>query len=500
MDRYELVAEIASGGMATVFLARLANQDSEQTLVALKRLHPHLAREPSFVAMFLDEARLATRIHHPNVVPILEVGGTDGDFYLVMEYVEGDTLAHLMAREAAAGKRVPVPIVTRILCDALLGLHAAHELRDEQGRPTGLVHSDVSPQNILTGRDGSARITDFGVARAAARLADDRAGRLKGKVAYMAPEQAAGDEDLDRRADVFAAGIVLWEALASRRLFKSTNEAATLSRVASDVIVAPTKYAPNLAPEITAVCMKALERDRSRRYQTCAEFADALEGAAATQGELATQRELAQYVDAALGRELDGLRLSVRSPPSEAAASPAKLDSRPKGLRPEADTDSLGLPLVYSDSSRAGTRSSRPPENNPGATTIRYDLAAPRLPLDIPELLGVVKASRPRGRWLTPLLALVALALVGLWFALGRTAPSPPAPTSPPSSASVVPEVTRPGLSAPVTSPSPPAPGTLGAARSATPGATAAARSTARPSQVGTGRRAPEIDPANPYR
>jgi len=165
LDRYELVAELASGGMATVFLGRILGVGGFQRFVAIKRLHPHLASEQEFVEMFLDEARLAASIHHPNVVPILEVGTSDRGYYLVMEYIEGDTLARLLARAATSRNRIPIPIGIRILLDTLAGLHAAHELKDDNDHPLNLVHRDVSPQNILVGINGTARITDFGVAR-----------------------------------------------------------------------------------------------------------------------------------------------------------------------------------------------------------------------------------------------------------------------------------------------------------------------------------------------
>ncbi len=312
IERYELVAEIASGGMATVFLARLSGMGGFQRFVALKRLHPHLAVETEFVRMFLDEARLAALIHHPNVVPILEVGASDGGYYLVMEYIEGDTLARLMSREATIGSRLPVGIGVRIVLDMLTGLHAAHELRDDAGRPTELVHRDVSPQNVLVGIDGNARIADFGVAHAATRLAGTRVGQLKGKIAYMAPEQAAGREDIDRRADVFASGIVLWEMLAARRLFRAANEALTLSRVVNEPIIAPTRYSVEVDPRISAVCMRALERNVDRRFPTCAEFADELERAATASSSLATARDVAAYMSTALGSELAQQRESVR--------------------------------------------------------------------------------------------------------------------------------------------------------------------------------------------
>ncbi len=321
IDRYELIGEIASGGMATVFLARLTGLGGFQRFVALKRLHPHLATEKDFVRMFLDEARLAAGIHHPNVVPILEVGAGQVGYYLVMEYVEGETLARLLARAASTGSKLPVEIAIRVGLDSLAGLHAAHELKDESGAPTNLVHRDVSPQNVLVGADGIARITDFGVARAASRLGDTRVGQLKGKIAYMAPEQASGVEELDRRADVFAAGIVIWEALAQRRLFKAQNEAATLSRVMNEPVPSLSRYTKEVPRDVGLVVMKALERDPNRRYPTCAEFGDALEAAAQAHGLVGSSRDLASYVADVLGDEIAQQREAVRAWLAQSEAS-----------------------------------------------------------------------------------------------------------------------------------------------------------------------------------
>jgi len=312
VDRYELIGEIAAGGMATVFLARLTGFGGFQRLFAIKRLHPHLQGEREFVQMFLDEARLAAGIHHPNVVPILEVGASDSGYYLVMEYIEGETLARLLSGAAASKQRLPVAIVIRMLLDTLGGLHAAHELRDEHGELAGVVHRDVSPQNVLVGADGVARITDFGVARAASRLTATGVGQLKGKIAYMAPEQARGDEDLDRRADVFAAGVVLWESLAHRRLFKASSEAATLSRVLNEPMPHLHEVAPHISPAVCDVVMKALERNRDARMANCAQFADALEAAAAASGELGTAREVQSYVQTVLGENIRAQREAVR--------------------------------------------------------------------------------------------------------------------------------------------------------------------------------------------
>jgi len=362
IDRYELVAEIASGGMATVFLARLSGVGGFQRFVAIKRLHPHLAQEEEFVQMFLDEARLAAGIHHPNVVPILEVGASDRGYYLVMEYIEGDTLARLLARAASASASFPADIGLRVIIDMLMGLHAAHELRDEKGDPTELVHRDVSPQNVLVGADGVSRITDFGVARAATRLTATRSGQLKGKIAYMAPEQAAGQR-VDRRADVFAAGIVLWEVLASRRLFKADNEAATLQRVLSGTIPSPCDEVPSVPVEVADVCLKALERDPDRRFATCAQFADALERAAAgsLRVRVAPPKDVAAYVTEVIGQEIREQREAVRawlafSEPSQVA----RVSSSPmasSGVVPASRSSIANEPTVAS----AVIRPSLPP-------------------------------------------------------------------------------------------------------------------------------------------
>src|SRR5262249_19595469 len=201
LDPYELIGEIASGGMATVFLGRLKGAGGFQRFIAIKRLHPHLARERQFVDMFLDEARIAAGIHNPHVGPILAAGENEAGYYVVMEFVEGDTLSGLTARSLQRGAVIAPRVAARIVFDALTGLHAAHQLTDSDGQLLGLVHRDCTPQNILVGIDGSARITDFGVARAASRLTTTKPQQVKGKVGYLSPEQAHG-LSIDRRSDV----------------------------------------------------------------------------------------------------------------------------------------------------------------------------------------------------------------------------------------------------------------------------------------------------------
>jgi serine/threonine-protein kinase len=344
LDRFELVAELATGGMATVYLGRISGAGGFQRFVGIKRLHPHLAREPEFIQMFLDEARLAARIHHPHVVPILEIGTSEQGYYIVMEYVEGDTLANLIARTVQAGRRMPVDVATRIMVDVLGGLHAAHELADDDGRPLGIVHRDVSPQNILIGIDGSARLTDFGVARATSKLSTTRTGQLKGKLAYMAPEQAHGAKDIDRRADVFAAGVVLWEALEGRRLFRGDGgEADTLNRVLNEPIPPLKGPEPDVPHELESVLDVALARERVARYETAAAFADALERVGRESGDVATHKDVAAYLDDILGFDIQRQRETVRSiiaraepgrPKSLSMPPPATVSTFPTSPKP----------------------------------------------------------------------------------------------------------------------------------------------------------------------
>jgi serine/threonine protein kinase len=315
LDRFELVAELASGGMATVYLARFVGMAGFKRFVAIKRLHPHLAKEHDFIQMFLDEARLAARLHHPNVVPILEIGVQQNQqYYLVMEYIEGDTAGHLLGRAAHVNRKIPVAVAIRIMLDALTGLHAAHELADEDGTPLDIVHRDVSPQNILVGVDGVARITDFGVAKAATRLANaTQSGQLKGKLAYMSPEQVRGNLPVDRRADVFAAGIVLWEMLTGYRLFKAEGEAETLFKVVAAEVPSIRAYEPSVPPEVEVVVMRALAREADQRFRTAADFAEALEQAARVYDLVATVRATAGFVNEMIGVDISQQRDIVRA-------------------------------------------------------------------------------------------------------------------------------------------------------------------------------------------
>jgi len=275
IGRYALYDRIAAGGMATVHLGRLLGPVGFARTVAIKRLHPHFAEDPEFVSMFLDEARLAARIRHPNVVPTLDVVAVEGELFLVMDYVQGESLSRLIRVAASRNGRMPPAMVATIMTGVLHGLHAAHEAKGERGEPLGIVHRDVSPQNVLVGTDGVARVLDFGVAKAAGRVQTTREGQLKGKLAYMAPEQIGGK--VARTTDVYAASVVLWEALTGERLFVGESEAEVMKQVLKGRIVAPSQRAPDIPAALDAITMRGLDADPSKRFPTAGAMAVALE-------------------------------------------------------------------------------------------------------------------------------------------------------------------------------------------------------------------------------
>ena len=274
VGRYVLCDEIAAGGMATVHFGRLIGPVGFVRIVAIKRLHAHFAKDPEFVAMLLDEARLAARIRHPNVVSTLDVVVEKGEMLVVMEYVQGESLSRLLRSAITAGETIPLPVACNIIASTLYGLHAAHEATSDQGQPLGIVHRDVSPQNILVGIDGVTRVLDFGVAKAVGRAQTTREGILKGKLAYMSPEQVVG-EAIDRRSDVYAASVVLWEMLCQQRLFQADNEAATIHKIVTAKIPAPSTLVPGLPPAVDELVLRGLARDPAARWQTAWDMAEA---------------------------------------------------------------------------------------------------------------------------------------------------------------------------------------------------------------------------------
>jgi len=277
LDRYELLCPIAEGGMASVWIARQTGKHGFQRLVAVKTILPKYASELRFQRMFVDEARIASKIQHVNVAQILDVGEQHEVTYLIMEYVDGDALSKVYRAAEKNGVTIPAGIVLRVMADVSGGLHAAHELRDSEGQPLGVVHRDVSPQNVLVSTQGVAKLIDFGIAKASDRLAGDtNTDQLKGKVQYMAPEQALA-RPVDRRADVWAVGAVLYHLLTGRLPFEAANDVQTLFLLASGRPAAP--LPPSVPRAVAAVVQKALSNAPDRRYATAAELQQALEAA-----------------------------------------------------------------------------------------------------------------------------------------------------------------------------------------------------------------------------
>ncbi|NNB84532.1 protein kinase domain-containing protein [Corallococcus exiguus] len=293
---YQLLKRLATGGMAQIYLARRPGSDAPDKLLVLKRILPHLSENDEFVRMFLDEARIAARLAHPNVVQIYDLGAEGDTFFIAMEYIHGVDARRLWKRSETAGRPLPVPLVCRILLEACAGLDYAHKKTDAAGRPLGIVHRDVSPQNILVTFDGGVKVVDFGIAKAADQATVTRSGVLKGKYSYMSPEQAAGQR-VDRRSDVFALGVVLHELLTGGRLFKRHSDMLTLSAVAECNVPAPSQVAPRVPAELDVIVLKALAKEPDARFQHAQELQRALEGWLASQPQpCGTAADLAGYM------------------------------------------------------------------------------------------------------------------------------------------------------------------------------------------------------------
>jgi serine/threonine protein kinase len=444
--RYELLDTIASGGMATVHLGRAVGAGGFERLVAIKTMHPHLSSEPEFVAMFLDEARLAARIRHTNVVGTIDIQQDELGHLLVMDYVEGPSMSQVIRALNKAKSMLPIDIALRIMLDLLAGLHAAHELCGPGGEPLNVIHRDVSPQNVLVGVDGIARIMDFGVARAESRMSTTKAGDAKGKISYMAPEQAH-QKEMDRRVDVYAAGLVFWELLTGRRLLRGDNDVVIMHQIFNGNHQSPHDVVESIPRELSDVVMRAIERERDDRYPSTAAFAEAVDRVVPTIGlTVATPKAVGAFV-----RELH-----IHKSPGELAsgsrsvASPASIRTVPSAGANSAH--SVVTPATTSDraTTSAGTESRGGFASTPSGTLRPAASARNRI------LIAACGA---------------ALVAVGVWFALDAIAPKDkPEPTVLPASSDTRASADKP--------PEPPVPATVAPPPSAsTPATTAAAAS-----------------------
>jgi eukaryotic-like serine/threonine-protein kinase len=444
VGRYVLYDVIAAGGMAAIHLGRQRGAAGFNKTVAVKRTHPHFLRDREFVTSFLDEARLASRIQHPNVVPVTDVIDADGELLLVMEYVHGVQLSRLVRR--MEGRGAPPSVIVAIVAGALRGLEAAHDAVDEEGKPLNIVHRDVSPQNILVGTDGIARILDFGIAKAEGRLTGTESGMLKGKLSYMAPEQLLS-EPVSRRTDIYAMGVVLWEALTGQRFVDGDSEGARAIAALSTSMRSPSELVAGLPKALDAIVLRAAARDSAERFATCAEMADALvrlEGLAP-----ATHKEVGAWVRSLANDELSTLERRVR-----------EIESRMSPSQPDITDRFAAAP---SSAHALDNAEPAPPASDPNVPDTQLTYGAPPV------------ARRQRSSWVAVLVG-VAVALAGVAaaaFALKR-------PDAPAAAGLVAPVVsTSPVETPPPSSESIAAPPTTSLAPSAE--ASAAAPNTIRP-------------------
>lgn len=299
IGRYQLCFELASGGMASVHLARVEGNPGFEKLVALKRIHPHLACEREYVEMFLDEARIASRITHSNVCSVFDFGEADGEYFIAMEYLVGEPLSRVQRRVLADVDQRSSPLLpmrmARIIAQACEGLHAAHELTDAEGESLHVVHRDVSAENLFVTYDGATQVVDFGIAHARQRVHHSDAGQVKGTFPYMAPEQMTSAA-VDRRVDVWALGAVLWELLTQRKLFLRDTDVNTMYAVLSSEISPPSAYRSEVSEELDQIVLKALQRSPDERWQSAREMGKALRRYMAQQDELIGPAEIADWM------------------------------------------------------------------------------------------------------------------------------------------------------------------------------------------------------------
>jgi serine/threonine-protein kinase len=368
--RYELLRKLATGGMGQVFLARQKGPVGFQKLLVVKRLLPHLSEDTDFIKMFLDEARIAGILNHPNIAQIYELGDVDGVLYIAMEYVQGEAISQVNARANQRKGGLPLGLKCRIIADAAAGLDHAHQARSPSGRKLGLIHRDVSPQNVLVGFNGNVKLIDFGVAKVSNKLSHTVVGTIKGKHAYMSPEQAR-DEELDARSDVYGLGIVFYELLTSQRLFKRESDMATLKAVVGAKVIPPSEAVPGIPKSLDAVVMKALARRREERFQSAGELQLALEDFLLAERLPGTPAHLTAFMKELFSSELEEERFAseptviqydprlAREPssPSSTKVAPAQAPApQPKPARaPAGATPSKGRAAAPAPAARRPT-------------------------------------------------------------------------------------------------------------------------------------------------
>ncbi|MFT3710083.1 MAG: serine/threonine-protein kinase [Archangium sp.] len=332
LGKYTLVKKLATGGMAEVFLARAEGPGGFAKKCVVKRILPHFNDDPRFTEMFLGEARLAAELNHPNLVQIFDFGQHNGQYFLCMEFIDGPNVRVLNQAARRDFGAMDFAVAARLISTAAEGLHYAHELRDEAGNLVNLVHRDISPDNILVSRSGAVKVVDFGIAKASTQPHLTKSGMIKGKMAYMPPEQLAR-EPLDRRADLFALGIVLYELITGGMPFDATSEVSIIQAIMSvKPLERPTVYRPDCPPELEAIVTKCLEKDREKRYPSCRELQSDLEAFIQKTGKTVGTREISTLVTQ-LFKEQESSVSGVRSNPGVPTPDHVGLDRTQPSLQ-----------------------------------------------------------------------------------------------------------------------------------------------------------------------
>ncbi|MEM6955928.1 MAG: serine/threonine-protein kinase [Myxococcota bacterium] len=395
---YEIVAELDVGGMAELFLGRVrAGTKNAGRPVAIKAIRPEYSTDPSFLAMFRDEARIVSRIDHPHVVRVLDWGRHERKHFLVMEYLHGVSLSGLLRRLYEMGRTLTPAAAAALAVQAARGMHAAHELRGSDGELLQVIHRDISPQNIMVTSSGEAKVIDFGIVKALGRSARTSLGQIKGKIRYMSPEQMSGAY-LDRRADIFALGVVLWETLATRRLYGEATDAEVITRAARGELPPPGSVA-DVPFALDRVVMKALRADPADRFRTAEDFAAAIVEAepAAREIDAASLRSLAWGV---VGADLDKLaaRLPIDLPTRETVGrdSSTAVRSLTRMLDAEVEATAVGTLEDYVGDKRVSPLAPPP---------------APATPAPIVPVLAPPAAPKPR-RWVSIVQGIVFVAVL----------------------------------------------------------------------------------------
>ena len=309
MGRYQLVRRLAAGGMAEVFLARTRGAPEFSKTVVVKRILPNLATNQEFITLFLNEARISAQLQHPNVVQFFDLGEENGQYFLAMEYMDGPTVRGLLRGAYEAKRQVPMGVGLKLMSLALEGLAYAHAFCDQRGRPQNLVHRDISPHNILLGRNGAVKVADFGIAKAASLPSITKTGQVRGKLRYMSPEQLT-DEPLDARSDLFAVGITLFELLTGARPFQGDGDAEIIAKILEHPPLRLDQFRDDVPKGLQEIVEKALAKERTDRYASAQEMQAALEATLVKLGQVVRGAEIAAFVDQVVPRESDPIAVS----------------------------------------------------------------------------------------------------------------------------------------------------------------------------------------------